>query len=39
MYKFSPKVANVPNRPIGTCSSPSPSPSLGILDLLNAMNS
>ena len=37
MYKFSPKVANVPNGPIG--SSPSPSPSLGILDLLNAMNS
>ena len=34
MYKFSHKVAN---GPIG--SSPSPSPSLGILDLLNAMNS
>ena len=34
MYKFSPKVANVPNRPIG-----SPSPSPGLLDLLNAMNS
>ena len=30
MYKFSPKVANVPNGPIG---SPSPSPSLGLLDL------
>ena len=37
MYKFSPKVAHVPNGPIG---SPSPSPtSLGLLDLLDAMNS
>ena len=32
MYKFRPKVANVPNGPIG-------SPSLGLLGLLNAMNS
>ena len=42
MYKFSPKVAHVPNGPIGSPSpspGPSPSPSLGLLDLLDAMNS
>ena len=37
MYKFSRKVAHVPNGPIGS-PSPSPSPSFGLLDLLNAMN-
>ena len=46
MYKFSRKVAHVPNGAIGSPSpslSPSPSPrsspSLGLLDLLNSMNS
>ena len=38
MYKFSPKVAHVPNGPIGS-PSPSRSPSLSLLDLLDAMNS
>ena len=37
MYKFSPKVAHVPNGPIDS-PSPSPSPNFGLLDLLNAMN-
>ena len=32
------QVAHVPNVPIGS-SSPSPSPSLGLLDLLDTMNS
>ena len=36
MNKFSPKVAHAPNGHIG---SPSPSTSLGILDILDAMNS
>ena len=36
MYKCSRKVRNAPNGAIG---SPSPSPSLGLLNLLNAMNS
>ena len=38
MYKFSPKVANV-RTGLYIGSSASHSPSLGILDLLNAMNS
>ena len=36
MYKCSRKVRNAPYGAIG---SPSPSPSLGVLNLLNAMNS
>ena len=42
MYKCSRKVRNAPNGAIGSPSpspSPSRSPSLGILNLLNAMNS
>ena len=40
MYKCSRKVRNAPNGAIGSPSpSSSPSPSLGVLNLLNAMNS
>ena len=40
MYKCSRKVPNAPNGAIGSPSpSPSPSSSLGLLNLLNAMNS
>ena len=38
MYKCSRKVRNAPNGAIGS-PSPSPNPSLGLLNLLNAMNS
>ena len=38
MYKFSANVAHVPNGPIGS-PSPSLSPSLSVLDLLDAVNS